>query len=116
MPSCAISLQQEGVSGKMSLVLAILAVAVSAFAKATLILWYVATSAAITVGVINLFTFGLLAFVNGMIWTDSGHFLGSPLKDLGTPKVRPGRAFYRSQLFQQPLQCGPMLHLSPQLF
>lgn len=90
---------QEGASKKM-LGLAIIAVAITTGAGATLILRYVATCFAICIGVVNLFGRWFFGFVDGIICTHfSCHWSRSPVEDLGTPKVRSDVAMREGQLY-----------------
>jgi hypothetical protein len=75
----------------MSLRLAIVAVTVSPRAGTPLVLGYIAPSAALIVGVMYLLVGWFLGFIDGVIRTDSSHWSWPPVKDLGTPKVRPMR-------------------------
>jgi hypothetical protein len=64
---------QEGASEKMSLRLAIVAVTVSTGARTPLILWYIASSTALIVGVVNLLGCGFLGFVDRVVRTNFRH-------------------------------------------
>jgi hypothetical protein len=82
---------QEGAGEKMSLSLAIVAVTVSASAGTPLVLGYIASSAALIIGVVNLLVFGFVGFVDRVVGTDFRHcenpFRSSivrPLKQLFT--------------------------------
>jgi hypothetical protein len=81
---------QEGAIPETALGLAVLAMTISASASASFVLWYIAARPTIHVGVMNLLADWFGSFVNGEIRTYfSSHWLWSPVKDLGTPKVRP---------------------------
>jgi hypothetical protein len=83
---------QEGASETVPLSLAILAVAVSPSTGTPFVLGYIATCFAIRIGVVNLFGQWFVGFIDGVIRTHcSCHWSWSPVKDLGTPKVRPMR-------------------------
>lgn len=73
----------------MTLTLAIVAVAIASGTGASLMLWNIAASTTLVVGVMYLFVSWFGGFVHGVIRTNFSHGLGSPVRDLGTPKVRP---------------------------
>jgi hypothetical protein len=64
---------QEGAGEEMSLRLAIVAMTVSTSALPPFVLGYIASSAALIVGVVNLLVFGFVGFVDRVVRTDFRH-------------------------------------------
>ena len=99
--------------GAITLLVAVVTVSIASRSVSSFALWYIATRTTLIVIVMNLLFGWFLSFVHRVVRTDFRHcfsLLRRLVKLLGL-----GPVIYLTQSFQQPRQCGPPPHVSPQL-